>query len=249
MRHLLSIALLGLAGCGGATERPAGDREKAEFHYNLAYGHMMDVVKPNAHAALREVTQALELDPDYPEAHMLAGIIYMGREGYVDAAAHFQEALRLRPEYLDAQNNLGATYLAMGRWDDAIPIFEKLAGNALYKSPGLALNNLGWAYYNKTDLKKARFKFLEAIAYNNLAMVQIDEGRLEKAKKTLERGIKRCKSYAEPHFHLGRVAHRQGDLEGARKHFGRCLELAGDSHLADRCEQRLKALPPSVGRR
>ncbi len=157
----------------------------------------------------------------------------------------------------NAQNNLGATYLAMGRWDDAIPIFEKLAGNALYKSPGLALNNLGWAYYNKTDLKKARFKFLEAIAmapklcpaYNNLAMVQIDEGRLEKAKKTLERGIKRCKSYAEPHFHLGRVAHRQGDLEGARKHFGRCLELAGDSHLADRCEQRLKALPPSVGRR
>ena len=80
------------------------------------------------------------------------------------------------------------------------------------------------------------------LAYNNLGIVYIDEGLYDKALRYLERGIKRCAQYAEPYFHLGRIAEAQRDLATAVKHYENCRRLAGESTLADRCEARLKAI-------
>ncbi len=192
-----------------------------------------------------------------PQAHVLAGLVFMGRERYLDAEKHFKTAIEQKADYYDAQNNLGTVYLATERWDDAIALFEKLAGNLRYKNPANAQNNLGWAWYQKGEEKLARAHFHSAIKlapklcppYNNLAMVLIDQGRLERAKKWLGRGSRRCPAYAEPRYHMGRILSTQRDLAGARKEFERCVKFAGESPLADLCEQRLRGLPPVARKR
>ena len=251
MSRWLPILVL-VAGCGPSRAEVREVRELAAYHYGLAYGHFMDRSKPNAGAALREVLKAVHVRPDYPEAHMLAGLIFLGRERYIDATEHFRSAIEQREGYFDAMNNLGATYLAMERWDDAIEIFNKLEGNVLYPSQGHAHNNLGWAWYKKGDLRQAKVHFRSAIpmapelcpAYNNLGVVLIDEGRMDRAMKFLRQGIKRssCRRYAEPWFHIGRIEERQRRVPEARKAYERCLEYAGDSALADRCRQRHETL-------
>lgn len=251
---MLGSILLALAtgACGPSRGEVKAQQAQAKYHYNLAYGHYFDTQNPNAEAALQEVLISLKLDDTDPEAHMLAGLVYLGRESFLEAEKHFRRAIAIDALHFKAHNNLGATYLAMERWDDAIGVFAPLVRKDLYATKGIGQNNLGWAYYKKGDRTAAIRHFKKAIAmapklcppYNNLGMAYIDDGLLEKAVRYLEMGLKRCPGYAEPHFHLARVHGRKGNVAAARAEFTRCVELAGESGLADRCERQLRALPP-----
>ena len=247
---VLCLVIGGFLGCGPSQKEVRDAENTAKMHYNLAYGHYFDSTRPNVDAAMQEVLKSLTARPNYPEAHMLAGLIYLGREQYTKAIRHFKRALDIRPTYHAAANNLGTAYLASGRWDDAIRLYGRLVGNIMYATPGHGQNNLGWAYYKKGKLKEARRHFTMAInlaprlcpALNNLGMLLIDERRMARAEKYLMRAQKYCPNYAEPRFHLGRLMGMKNDPGGALEHFKSCLKLAGDSPLADRCEQRVLAL-------
>jgi type IV pilus assembly protein PilF len=248
---LLLCLMLGLvAACGPSRDEVKARKTQAEYHYNLAYGYLVDPLNPNADAALQEIHKSLALKEDYAQAHMVAGLVFLGRESHVKAERHFRRAVELKPDYLKALNNLGATYLAMERYAAAIPVFEKLVGNILYQTPGNGHNNLGWAHYKLGDNRKAERHFRTAIQlaprlcppYNNLAMLLIDESRLPRARRYLNRCIKRCPNYAEPHYHLGRLAVKENALERALDHFDRCVKLGGEAPLAERCENRLAHL-------
>ena len=182
---------------------------------------------------------------------MLAGFIYHGRKQYVKAIRHYKKAVEIKPTYYKAANNLGTTYIAAGRFDDAIKLYKQLVGNIMYVTPGHGHNNLGLAYYKKGKLAKAREHFSTAInlaprlcpALNNLGRILMEQNDAARAHKYLKRAIKCDKRYAEPHFHLGRLRGMQGDVKGARTLFEGCVRLAGDTTLAERCQQRLARLP------
>lgn len=243
-------------GCGPSQGQLDQRQRDAEEHYNLGYGYFFGDGNKNADAALQSTLRALELQPVYPEAHMLAGLIHLGREDYLDAVDHFRQALEQKPDYRDAHHNLGATYLASERWDEAIEVFETLVGDRFYATPGNGHNNLGWAWYKKGDMTKARHHLERAVklapelclAYNNLGIVLYEGGEIEGAELQLDRAVRRCPNYAEPYYHLGRVEARRANPDGARSRFDRCRELAGDAPLAHRCAKRLAALPPEGSR-
>jgi type IV pilus assembly protein PilF len=245
-----------LVGCGPSQADLRAIDERATYHYNLAYGHYMEATTVNVDAALQEVLAAIRTKPKFPDAHLLAGIIYLGRSLNLEAIRHFKRAVALKPDFFMARNNLGAAYLAAERWDEAAEVFSQLVGNILYPAPGHGYNNLGWAYYKMGRPDEARRHLSMAIQlapelcppYNNLGLLLLEQSRLDRSAKNLRRAIKRCPNYAEPNFHLGRVAMRRGDIDDARDRFRRCLELAGDTPLAERCEERLKALPPKGSR-
>jgi len=260
--RVLLIALAGAflvtgpLGCGPSQTQIDQKKREAEEHYNLGYGYFFGDGTKNADAALQSVWRALEMQPVYPEAHMLAGLIHLGREDYLDAVDHFRQALVQKPDYRNAHHNLGATYLASQRWDEAIEVFETLVADRFYATPGNGHNNLGWAWYNKGDLPNARTHLERAIklapelcpAYNNLGLVLYELGDVDGASLQLDRAVRRCPSYAEPYYHLGRVEAGRANLAEARKKFDRCRELAGDAPLAQRCAKRLAALPPKGSR-
>ncbi len=246
-----SLSLLLLLACGPTQEQIAEREKKAEFHYNLAYGYFFKQ-SGFADAALQEAFQSQRLNPDNPNTHLLLGLIFLGREHHSKALHHFKRADALKQNFYSAKNNIGATYLAMKRWDQAIKIYGVLIQDMHYNTPAHGHNNLGWAYYQKKNFRKARRHFLTAIqlspifcpAYNNLGMVYLEEGKGQQAEKYLRRGIKRCPSYAEPHYHLGRSLARRSAFSEAQTEFNRCLTLAGESLLAERCEKRLSTLKP-----
>ena len=57
--------------------------------------------------AIAHYQKALEIKPDYAEAHNNLGIALAGRGQVDEAIAHYQKALEIKPDYAYAHNNLG----------------------------------------------------------------------------------------------------------------------------------------------
>ncbi len=251
--NVVCLCLAVLSGCAWfkKSETDSKEREdRATYHYNLAYGHYFDSTNKNVDASLQELLRSLEAKPDYPEAHFLAGLIYLGRASNGLAIRHFQTAIRLKPEFYSAQNNLGAAYLNEGRWDDAISVYQELVGKIRYATPGHGHNNLGWAWFKKGNYPKAESSFRLALtlnprlcqAYNNLGQTLFEQNKLEQSEKYLARGIRRCKHYAEPHYHLGKIHLAARKMKAASSAFDACVKLSGDSQLGERCRAMAKSL-------
>lgn len=244
---LWSLALVIWSGCAIVQSSNQEDEphEQAQWHYEMGNGYFEsnDITH-----AIGELTKALEYDPDHADAHHLLGFIYMGRRDYRRATRHFRETLRIDPTYHAARNNLGSVYLAMERWEDAAGEFQLLLDEPLYRTPELAHNNLGWAYYNMgrhaealEHLRMAAYLAPEmCLADNNKAQVYEEMGNISYAKRHYRRAIEKCpREYQEPHFHLGRLLQNEGDPL-AVDHFERCIELRSQNDLAERCRQYLE---------
>lgn len=75
--------------------------------------------------AVQHLDIALQINPDYPEAHSELGI-YLARLNLCDAAIpHFEAVLHVQPQNLIAGKDLGLCLAQTGRYDAAIRQFEK----------------------------------------------------------------------------------------------------------------------------
>lgn len=93
--------------------------------------------------ALPHFEKALELWPDYMEAHYNLGILLLAEGKMDDAIQHFQKALQLSPDDPQAAFGLGSALCLRGRNEEGVQEFQK----ALSLDPGYveASNHLGRA--------------------------------------------------------------------------------------------------------
>ena len=234
-------------GCGPseAQRKKEAEIKSADYHYKSANGFFESHQVP---LAIRELTFALEKDPDHMRAHYLLGYIYLGRKQYAKATHHFKESLRIDPKFFDATNSLGATYLAQARWEDAASLFEQLLLEPLYTSQELAYNNLGWSYYNMRNYPRALEHFNMSVflkpqfclGYNNIGLTFEAMHNTTEAARQYVKAIEYCPTnYAEPHFNLGKLYQTQGQGGLAQSHFQRCVELSPRTSIGERCMQYL----------
>ena len=89
------------------------------------------------------INKALELEPNYPEAHNYLGNALKQKGELMAAIDSYKIALKLNPNYPDAHNNLGVALRDRGEIISAIVSYKK----ALSVKPGYpnAFNNLGIA--------------------------------------------------------------------------------------------------------
>ncbi len=242
----LILAMLMAMGCAvlSGTDQEDENEKQARWHYEMGTGYFesQDITH-----AIRELTMALEYDPDHADAHYLLGFIYMGRRNHTRAVQHFREALRVDPQYHSAKNNLGTVYMAMERWEEAAELFEDLLDEVMYTTPELAHNNLGWSYFHQGRHSEALEHLRMAVylspdmclAENNKGRVYEATGNERDAERHFRRAIDKCpQSYQEPHFYLGRLLQRRDD-DRAAAHFQRCVEISSSNNLADRCREYL----------
>ncbi|OHE87692.1 MAG: hypothetical protein A3G75_03405, partial [Verrucomicrobia bacterium RIFCSPLOWO2_12_FULL_64_8] len=69
--------------------------------------------------AIAAYQRAIELKPDFADAHNDLGIALQTQGKFDQAIASYQRALRLNPEHAEAYNNLGLTFYDQGRAADA----------------------------------------------------------------------------------------------------------------------------------
>lgn len=203
--------------------------------------------------ALKELLEADKYAPDDPEINYYLGVAYLGR-GLKDLAMErFQKAVSLKKDYSEAHNYIGVMYMDMGQWTKAIDAFDKALKNYLYATPGLALYNSGWAYYNLQNYDMALSRYQEALRQNgmeawqpqiekNIGMIYIKKSNLVQARLHLEKALALNPSLYDAHFFLGETYLKIKDNANAQKSFQQVIQLAPQSPFGQQSREYLKSL-------
>jgi type IV pilus assembly protein PilF len=217
------------AGDGGSNPLPSAvlpesadendERRRARIRLELASSYYQ---QGNYNVALDELRQALAVDPSYPAAYGMLGLVYMDLNDRARAEESFQRALRLAPGDSDINNNYGWYLCQTGRPAQAIDHFLRALRNPLYATPSRPLHNAGICSLRMGDLKAAEDYFLRAfqvepanpVAMFNLAEINLKRGDLQRARFYAQRLSTNFEPSAEIFWLSIRVERKLGNADG-----------------------------------
>ena len=117
----------------------AQDVKDPQVHYLLALmmsrKGMSSVNKENLNAIRKELTAAISLEPNYPDAYSLLGMTLSFAGEKQEAIDALQKAIALSPRNPWYMGNLVSAYLQAQDFDHAIPLLQELQTS---KEPGIA---------------------------------------------------------------------------------------------------------------
>jgi hypothetical protein len=104
----------------------------AKAHCDIGSALLMQGDFENGLVRLRK---AIEIDPEYDEAHYFTGLAYRSRKQLPEAQREFETTIRINPNHARARGNLGLVLTEQGNLDGAVQQFEV----ALQLNPGDAI--------------------------------------------------------------------------------------------------------------
>jgi len=219
--------------------------EYTEVYYNLSLTYDKKSMRKEALAA---IVKALQLDPNYAEAHNHAGNLFLAQGNLLTAAVHFKHAVQLDPRNSLAFNNLGLIYSNQGKREQAIGYFQQAIN--LDSNHPEAHNNLGSLYLHQghyqpavAELKKAlqlRPDYKKALV--NLGMVYFYLKNFSSAEENYRRVIEIDRDYAHAYYQLGVIYLRQGYYRLAYDEIKEYLRLQPDNQQARSLLERIERM-------
>jgi predicted O-linked N-acetylglucosamine transferase (SPINDLY family) len=207
-------------------------RPAAPFHLNRGIAFQ---ALGRRQEALDHFRQALQLRPDFPEAHNnLANALYeLGQSE--QALAHGQEALRLRPDYAEAHHNLGQALYRQGKPDEALTHCQEAVRLQPHSLQAYRTRGLTFAARQQHAAAEECFRHVlghqtdSADDLCSLGHVLQQQGKLTEAATALQEAIRLQPGLALAHNCLGVVRSRQGRFEEAVPLFEQALRLQPDN--------------------
>lgn len=222
----LASALVALSGCGnlppadGAHGEPVTEfdetpaRKRARIRLELAVGYFNE---GRTEIALDEIKQVIAIDPSYPAAYNLRGLIYMRLNDVRLAEESFRRGVALDPRDGDMLHNYGWLLCQQGRYDESFRAFQQALG--------------GLAYTGR------------AKSYMALGLCQARAGRTEDAERNLARSYELDAANPVTGYNLSRLLLQRGELVRAQFYIRRLNNTeaanAETLWLGIRVEQRL----------
>lgn len=256
-RSFACLLGLCLAACAHVpTER---EIDGAQIHYNLGIQAQQ---AGDVQSAFKEFQAALDVVPDFAEAHNAIGILlHLSFRRPDEAISHYQKALRLKPLFSDSsfasqvKTNLANVYLDQARYDEAIALYQDALNDMLYPTPYIAQGNLGWALYKRGDAKREdQKKAVDAIkaaittnpkfcqGFRNLGIIYDEQGQTQDACKSFVRYREICPEVADAYYREGVCLAKLGDNVGAKRAFAGCQTKKPSETLREDCQRLLEHL-------
>jgi tetratricopeptide (TPR) repeat protein len=154
---------------------------------------------------VRELRRAIELNPNFDEAHQQLGAVY-NHIGLLDKAAdELQKALAINPTYTGARFRLGINLLSQGKYEHAMLFFndtQRFIPSMWTFQTSLALFQLG----RKKEASTLISEFLRTepqdeggVVTAMQALLLADSGRRNEAERMIQVAIKKGEGFG--HFH------------------------------------------------
>jgi predicted O-linked N-acetylglucosamine transferase (SPINDLY family) len=150
--------------------------------------------------AVASYAQALEIKPDFADAHYNLGNALKDLGQTDGAVASYAQSLEIKHDFSDAHYNLGLALQDLGQPESAAA-----------------------SYIRALEIKPDY-----AVAYNNLGIALKDLGQLDAAVASYAQALEIKPDYAETHCALGDALQAQGQLDGAVASYRRALEVNPD---------------------
>jgi tetratricopeptide (TPR) repeat protein len=247
-----------VSNCGGSTEAKEKAVHQSDQFYeagSIAWFEEKDVL-----AAIRNLTRAVEANPNNDEAHYLLGIIRMGRGENDEAEKHLLATVKLRTGTLDiaglagAQNNLGVLYINQKRYAEAVKLLKASSEEVMNREPWLAFGNLGWAYVEMGEYDKAietlKRAMLDQPQYcvglyrigQAYYLKQDYQSALAFLKQAIQVPAEGCNQIQEAHQYIGMSNLRLSRVDDARAAFQTCVAVNKISAPGIACQNALDSL-------
>lgn len=196
---LAGMLLFVLAGCASGPKVDGGSsdivtesdepeaRRRARIRMELAVGYFE---QGQTNVALDELKQVIAIDPAFPDAYNLRGLIYMRLNDVKQAEESFRRAVALSPRDANVQHNYGWLLCQQGRYDEAARAFDAAMASPIY--PGRA----------KTLMAQG--------------VCEARNGRLADAERSLARSYELDAANPITGFNLAGLLYRRGDYVRAQ---------------------------------
>jgi tetratricopeptide (TPR) repeat protein len=125
--------------------------ETAEEYFRRAYEAQMAGELDRAVDLYRK---SIELGPT-AEAHTFLGWTYSFQRKYREAIAECRKAIEVDPEFGNPYNDIGAYLIELGRWDEAIPWFQRAIEAPRYDPRHFPHFNLARVFIQRYDYEPA----------------------------------------------------------------------------------------------
>jgi len=194
-----------------------GDPHKrAAVRLQLASGYYQ---KGQLDVAIKEATEATQIDPALAPAFGLLGLIYMDLAQNPQAEDNFRRSLQIDPADPELNNNFGWFLCRTRREHEALPYFDRAAANRMYATPAMALENAGMCLKQVGDNDRAEKYLMRAfeldasspIAKFQLAQLYLQTHRVERAQFYYELLSKSVDPNAQTLWLGTRIAHAKAD--------------------------------------
>ena len=168
--YLLIITLAAIALLNGCVTNQVNvlgsdhDPDKiAQLNLELGMAYME---KNDNEKALKKLRKAIQLDPQYADAHNAIAILYSRLGEDNKAGAHYEKAVKLEPRNSGALNNYGQYLCSHDQQQKADTMFKRALDNPLYQTPEFAYLNAGICAKGAQDLNQAESYFRAALKQN-----------------------------------------------------------------------------------
>jgi type IV pilus assembly protein PilF len=199
MRKSLSIIFIVLMLSGCITERaikPADAKRAAELNAELGLGYMK---QGQYKRALSKLDKALEHDSENVKALHYKGELYRRLNDLDKAGEYFNQAMALAPNDQLLVNNYGVYLCNIGKYDEAVKIFNKPLRDPFYE--------------NKANL------------YENIGLCRLYQGQIKQAEAAFTQSLALNKNMATSLIELAQIRFDLGDTTGAHEYYSRYLAV------------------------
>lgn len=257
---LVAGALAAACGGPGAQLPPGADPVKmSQSEYDIARDLWLRQGK--LRDALGHALKAVDLHEDNAEASHLVALLYLDfcqrgpSECRLGEAEKFARgALAAKSDFREARNTLGVILIHEKRYDDAIGVLRPLTEDILYQTPENAWGNLGWAYLEKGELRRAIDALERSVAAQPLFCVgnyrlglayekkREFSSALQAYTRALETDAPACQALQDGFAGRARARAALGRADEARADLARCVELDARSPTGKDCAATLDKL-------
>ena len=238
MKRAATIVATGLVVLGGCTTSqnittPQPERA-AEINLELGIEHLR---KGSLQQAKDKIDRALEQNPRYGRAHLVAGMLYNRLGDDNTAESHYQRAVALEPKNPEFKNNYAVYLCQKKKFERGQKMALEAAADPLYKTPEVAYANAGNCARDADNLKAAEEYFRRALA----AKPRYGEALFQMADiEYLQTEYMSARGFLQRYLEVGRTSPATLWL-GVRIERG-----LGNKAQAQHYAQRLKAEYPSA---
>ncbi|PYE00573.1 tetratricopeptide repeat protein, partial [Prochlorococcus marinus] len=189
--------------------------------------------------AEESIRKAIELKPDFVEAHSNLGLVLKNLGNLSDAELSLRKAIELKPDFANAYSNLGTILKDLGNLHEAELSLRKAI--ALKPDFANAYSNLGTILKNLGNLKEAELFQRKAIelkpdfasAYLNLGNTLRDLGNLKEAELFQRKAIELKPDFVNAFLNLGNTLRDLGNLKEAQLSLSKAFKLQPESAITN----------------
>jgi type IV pilus assembly protein PilF len=197
----LVVLAIFLGGCQSNNNMSKPQPERAaEINLELGIDHLR---KGNLQQAKDKIDRALEQNPRYGRAHLVAGMLYNRLNDQSKAESHYERAVALEPKNPEFKNNYAVYLCQQKKYERGRKIALEAAADPLYKTPEVAFLNAG-----------------------NCAL---NGGNMKVAEDDLRRALAAQPKFSEALFQMAELEYRQTEYMSARAFLERYLEVGRTS--------------------